>query len=357
MSICFERLGKDYGQVTALAEVDLEIADGEFITLLGPSGSGKTTLLNLLAGMMSPTSGRILIDSRDVTGVPPAQRNLGMVFQNYALMPHMTIFENIAFPLRVRRLKASEIRARVEKVLALVQLPEVAGRKPAALSGGQQQRIALARALVYEPRIILMDEPLGALDKRLREQMQLELIRIHREVGVTIVFVTHDQEEALTMSDRIVLLNRGRIVQVGTPSELYFKPNSVFSAEFLGDSNLMRGRLGGGASPAVETVHGFKIAVSDVDGLCEDEEIAVMIRPENIRLADQQSAFDNQVEGRLRQSLLTGGSVRHIVTIGEPGRETTLVIEELNRVGRIDHLPGARVTLGWSRGDVCVLRG
>src|SRR3569623_1835847 len=231
-------VSKRYGEVFALSSVDLAVRKGEFVTLLGPSSSGKTTLLNLIAGTSPPSSGRIMIDGRDATALPPSQRGLGMVFQNYALMPHMTVFENIAFPLRVRRMAKAEIAHKVNEVLKLIHLPDIAARKPRELSGGQQQRVALARCIVYNQSLILLDAPLGALDKKLREQMQLEIKRIHAELGITMLNVTHDQDEALTMSDRSVLMNAGRVEQQCGPEELYFKPCSVFAAGFIGDANL-----------------------------------------------------------------------------------------------------------------------
>ena len=236
-------LSKRYGDVVALAPTDLEVAQGEFLTLLGPSGSGKTTLLSLIAGLATPDGGQLLIDGKDATYGAPYERDIGMVFQNYALFPHMTVAENIAFPLKMRKVDAASARKRAAEALELVRLPHVAQRFPRELSGGQQQRIALARCLVYRPAIVLMDEPLGALDKKLRDQMQLEIKRIHRELKTTIVYVTHDQEEAMTMSDRICLMNHGKIEQLGTPSELYFRPRTLFVADFLGESNLLEGTV------------------------------------------------------------------------------------------------------------------
>ncbi|WP_157252103.1 ABC transporter ATP-binding protein [Nonomuraea typhae] len=235
---------KRYPGSLALDEVSLRVAAGEFMTLLGSSGSGKSTLLNVVAGFTEPTSGSVLVDGGDITGVPPHRRELGMVFQHYALFPHMSVFENVAFPLRRRKVRGEELRRRVRRALEVVELGALGERRPAQLSGGQQQRVALARAIVFQPRVLLMDEPLGALDKRLREQLQLEIKRLHRELGITFVFVTHDQEEALTMSDRVALLREGRIVQVGTPQELYEKPASRYVAEFLGESNLLPGEDG-----------------------------------------------------------------------------------------------------------------
>src|SRR6195952_1650287 len=236
-------LCKRYGDFVALAPVDLDVAQGEFLTLLGPSGSGKTTLLSLIAGLSQPDDGQVRINGVDVTYGAPYERDIGMVFQNYALFPHMTVAENIAFPLQMRKTDAKATREKVMQALAMVHLPHVAGRYPRELSGGQQQRIALARCMVYRPSIILMDEPLGALDKKLRDQMQLEIKLIHRDLGTTIVYATHDQEEAMTMSDLVVLMHQGRIAQTGAPRELYTEPANVFVADFIGDSNLLNGRI------------------------------------------------------------------------------------------------------------------
>ncbi|MFJ6324712.1 MULTISPECIES: ABC transporter ATP-binding protein [unclassified Rhizobium] len=225
----------------AIDDISLDIAPGEFMTFLGPSGSGKTTLLSIIAGFVGLNAGSVEIDGRDITNLKPHKRDLGVVFQQYALFPHMTVFQNIAYPLRQRGVSKAEIETRVKRVLDLVQLGDFAHRLPRQLSGGQQQRVALARAVVYEPRALLLDEPLGALDKRLRDRLQLEIARMHRELGMTFVFVTHDQEEALTLSDRIAVFNNGKIMQVGTPTELYRSPNSLFVAKFLGESNIMEG--------------------------------------------------------------------------------------------------------------------
>ncbi|MGL3210590.1 ABC transporter ATP-binding protein [Bradyrhizobium sp. BR 1433] len=229
-------LRKSYGSAVALDKINLSIATGEFLTLLGPSGSGKTTLLNIVSGMVVPTSGAVLIDGHDVTNIPARDRNLGMVFQNYALMPHMTVFDNVAFPLRMRKFAKKDVERHVMAALDLVRLRDFAQRKPKELSGGQQQRVSIARCLVYKPKLILMDEPLGALDKKLRHQLQFEIKKIHQELGVTILYVTHDQEEALVLSDRICVMNHARVEQVGTPNDLYFRPTNEFVADFLGDS-------------------------------------------------------------------------------------------------------------------------
>src|SRR5499433_3593764 len=238
----FSDVQKSYdGETLVVKDLNLSIRAGEFLTLLGPSGSGKTTTLMMLAGFEVPTNGRIDLDGRPIDNVPPHKRNIGMVFQNYALFPHMTVAENLAFPLEVRRISKAEIEAKIKRALDMVKLSGFARRRPGQLSGGQQQRVALARALVFEPKLVLMDEPLGALDKQLREHMQLELKHIHRNLGVTVVYVTHDQSEALTMSDRIAVFNDGEIQQLATPDDLYEKPQNSFVAQFIGENNRLSG--------------------------------------------------------------------------------------------------------------------
>ena len=232
-------LVKSYGSVRAADQVSLDVHQGEFVTLLGPSGSGKTTLLMMVAGFVAPDRGRVVLDGQDLTRVPPYSRNLGMVFQDYALFPHMTVFDNVAFALKMRRVDGGSIRRQVLETLSVVHLDGLENRYPSQLSGGQQQRVSLARALVYRPRLLLMDEPLGALDKKLREAMQIELKHIQQQVGITVLSVTHDQEEALTLSDRIAVLNRGRLEQVGAAGELYESPNSRFVADFIGETNFL----------------------------------------------------------------------------------------------------------------------
>jgi putative spermidine/putrescine transport system ATP-binding protein len=356
-----ERCSKSYGSVIALAEIDLTIAKGEFVTLLGPSGSGKTTLLNLIAGMVSPSAGRVFIEGRDATELPPSRRGLGMVFQNYALMPHMTVFDNIAFPLRVRKLARAEIQRRVAEVLDIVQLPKVARRKPRELSGGQQQRISLARCIVYNPAIILMDEPLGALDKKLREDMQLEIKRLHRELGITMLYVTHDQEEALVMSDRIVLLTGGRVAQVGTPDELYHRPLSTFVANFLGHSNLFEGRVEDNGPPVcVRTADGLALrsqhlASGQEAGARVGELVSLLVRPENVMItvaSDPTAETENSVEGTVCESVNLGGVIRHYVA-GSGGR--TFVSVEFNRPGLRVLDKGTPVRLSWRAVDMRLL--
>lgn len=235
----FNGISKNYGSLQIINDLSFSISKGEFVSLLGPSGSGKTTLLMLLAGFEQVTGGEILIDGERVDNLPPHKRNMGVVFQNYALFPHMTIAENIAFPLKCRKMAKLDIKEEVHRVLEMVKLSHLADRLPSQLSGGQQQRIALARALVFKPEIVLMDEPLGALDKQLREHMQMELRELHKQLGLTVVFVTHDQNEAITMSDRVAIFNAGKIEQAASPKEIYFKPNTKFVADFIGQTNLI----------------------------------------------------------------------------------------------------------------------
>ena len=337
---------KRYGDVAALATVDLSIERGEFVTLLGPSGSGKTTLLNVIAGMTRPSSGRVFIEGRDVTDTPPGQRGLGMVFQNYALMPHMTIFENIAFPLRVRRVSEGDLRKRVAEALELIKLPHIAKRYPRELSGGQQQRVSLARCLVYKPALVLMDEPLGALDKKLREQIQLEIKQIHARLGVTILYVTHDQEEALTMSDRIVLMREGSIEQQGPPDEIYFRPRTVFAADFIGSSNLMPGRIETVGDP-VQIRLGCGSALAPPPGFPLDDgaTASCLVRPESMVIASSTPDRDNAYEGRFEDSIVLGGVVKHFVALPDG---TRIVVQEANRPGRRQFNTGDPVWIGWN---------
>ena len=255
-----EGASKSFGEVAALADVSLGVSAGEFVTILGPSGSGKTTLLKVIAGFETADAGRILVDGSDVTDLDPAQRNIGMVFQNYALFPHMSVARNVAYPLAMRRMAKAEIAKRVAEALEMVELAGMAERLPKQLSGGQQQRVALARATVFQPRLLLLDEPFGALDRKLREQMQLEVRRLQRRLGLTTLFITHDQEEALVMSDRIAVMDKGRLQQVGLPHEIYEAPANPFIADFIGESNIFAGvveagRRGRGAGPARARAH------------------------------------------------------------------------------------------------------
>jgi len=343
-------LSKRYGPVIALAPTDLEVAEGEFLTLLGPSGSGKTTLLSLIAGLSVPDAGRLHINGRDATYAAPHERDIGMVFQNYALFPHMTVAENIAFPLSMRRVDKATAARRALEALELVRLPKVASRYPKELSGGQQQRIALARCLVYKPSIVLMDEPLGALDKKLRDHMQLEIKRIHRDTGATIVYVTHDQEEAMTMSDRICLMNGGTIEQLGTPRDLYFAPKTLFVADFIGESNLLRGR--------VSAVDGAGVEVTLSDGatrvtataharLASGDAVRVMVRPQNIAPA---ANGGNTLRGRVVESMITG-SLTKLYVASPFSDEEPIVLSYPTSAATHPHAVGSELAFSWQRGD------
>ncbi|WP_342640445.1 ABC transporter ATP-binding protein [Rhodoligotrophos ferricapiens] len=348
-------VAKNYGEVTALRPTDLVIGQGEFVTLLGPSGSGKTTILNLIAGTIQPSAGRIWIHGRDVTSTPANQRQLGMVFQNYALFPHMTIKENIAFPLKIRRMTKAEIDREVARVLELVKLPQVADRKPKELSGGQQQRIAIARSLVYHPDLILMDEPLGALDKKLRDQMQLEIKRLHETLRMTVLYVTHDQEEALVMSDRVCLMNNGQIEQIGTPEDLYFRPRTVFSADFLGESNILEAEVLSGG-PACRLRISGETVVGDVRGCAASPgtRIQVLIRPENVRLAGESGGRESILQGTVDEVIFLGGVTNLRARLANGAM---VIAKNLTRREGTDWAKGMPVRLTFDAGDVVVLEG
>jgi putative spermidine/putrescine transport system ATP-binding protein len=283
--VTFEKVSKSYdGSTRVVDALDLALARGEFLTLLGPSGSGKTTTLMMLAGFEEPTSGTITLEGRRLNNVPAHRRGIGMVFQNYALFPHMTVAENLAFPLQMHGCPKGDIGPRVACALEMVRLPHLRDRRPAQLSGGQQQRVAVARALVYGPRLVLMDEPLGALDKQLREQMQLEIKHLHDELGVTVVYVTHDQSEALTMSDRIAVFHHGRIQQLAQPADLYERPANAFVASFIGENNRFDGRLASrdGSLCRVRLDDGTHVSASIAADLAVDAPVVLSLRPERV---------------------------------------------------------------------------
>jgi spermidine/putrescine ABC transporter ATP-binding subunit len=336
-----------FGAVVALAGVDLRVHRGEMLTILGPSGSGKTTMLKVVAGFELPDEGSVELAGRDVTVAPPAQRDIGMVFQNYALFPHMSVAENIAFPLRMRRVGAAEIQRKVEEVLRLVELDGYEDRMPRQLSGGQQQRVALARAIVFGPRLLLLDEPFGALDRKLREQMQLEVKRLQRRLALTALFVTHDQEEALILSDRIAVMNRGSIVQVGTPQEIYARPVDRFVGDFIGESNLFRARANGPGTAQIEGV-GVSLRVPDA-GLTPNAEIGLLIRPERPKPVQAGVRAENIFAGTIDELIYLGESVKYRIQL-DAG--IALVVRwPFKREG--DALAvGDRVTVGWSADDV-----
>jgi spermidine/putrescine ABC transporter ATP-binding subunit len=340
-----QAVNKHYGTVAALDDVSVTIGDGEFFALLGPSGSGKTTLLRAIAGFVTPQSGHILVDGEDIRDEPVHKRDIGMVFQHYALFPHMNVFDNVAFGLSVRRTDSAEVSRRVGDILQLVELGGFEQRIPSQLSGGQQQRVALARALITKPRVLLLDEPLGALDKRLRQQMQIELREIQREVGITTVFVTHDQEEALTLSDRIALLNDGRIIQIGPPAEVYERPRTHFAASFLGDANFFTGRADGEHD-------GFGRISADTGSLytadtmpAHGTALTIAVRPEKLRVTRSSDDNDqlNCLSGQVVQSVYGGSSITYKVNCGEH----VVTVFEQNREAR-PAASGEAVTLSWS---------
>lgn len=344
-------LVKHYGDVPAVAGVDLEVRRGEFLTLLGPSGSGKTTTLRMIAGFTVQTAGTIEIDGVDMSRVPPYRRDVGMVFQNYALFPHMTAAENIAFPLQMRRVGRSEIRRRVAEALALVKLEAHGDRYPRQLSGGQQQRIALARAVVFQPRLLLMDEPLGALDKKLREALQLEIMHISRELGATVIYVTHDQEEALVMSDRIAIFSEGRIEQLGSGEDLYERPVSLFVADFIGESNILRGRYehDGEGGWLVRADWRWRIGPGAVAraGLASDSGAALVVRPERLRIvgADESGApGTNAIEATVTDVLYLGPIRKYELML--PDGQPAVVRQQGG--GEREWHAGDRVRLTWA---------
>lgn len=345
----FQGVSKSYNARTLVVKnLDLTIYNGEFVTLLGPSGSGKTTILMMLAGFQSPTTGKIFLDGQPIHDLPARKRGIGMVFQNYALFPHMTVGENLAFPLEVRRVEARERKERIERILHLVRLNGFADRYPGQLSGGQQQRVAIARALVFEPSLVLMDEPLGALDRNLREEMQYEIRRIQRTLAVTVVYVTHDQQEAMVMSDRVAVLRDGIIEQIAMPEGLYEEPESTFVAQFIGESNQL---------------HGTVLSVNDRDKVCEVEtggqiihalqivpcnagdKITLSIRPERIKINPKSGDYTNEVEASVKDLTFLGNQLR--IRLAACGLDNFIATIP-NTVGHGGLVPGDSVRIGWT---------
>lgn len=345
-------VAKLFGETVAVDDVDLDIVHGEFFSLLGPSGCGKSTTLALIGGFESPTRGSVCLGGRDVSRVPSHRRDVNTVFQSYALFPHLDVFDNVAFGLRRRRVAKSEIDRRVREALALVALPGLEKRRPAQLSGGQQQRVALARALVNEPRVLLLDEPLGALDLKLRKQMQLELKRIQRDVGITFLYVTHDQEEAMAMSDRLAVMNEGRLEQIGSPEEVYERPATPFVASFLGASNLLTGRVAQAADAGyvkVDLDASASVLVS-ADRVPKDRDaVQIGVRPEKIRIEvtepDSPTAAGNCIVGRVTMASYLG--VSHQYTVEGPTGATLAVYVQNLGAGHAPTL-GESVRLVWS---------
>jgi spermidine/putrescine transport system ATP-binding protein len=341
VDVRLEGLTKRFDDVVAVDDLSLDIERGNFYALLGPSGCGKTTTLRMIGGFEDPTAGRVLLGGRDVTTLPPYKRDVNTVFQSYALFPHLTIFENVAFGLRRRGgAKGTALRTRVHEMLELIGLPGLDRRKPRQLSGGQQQRVALARALVNHPRVLLLDEPLGALDLKLRKQMQLELKRIQHEVEITFVHVTHDQEEAMTMADRIAIMNGGRIEQLGSPSDLYERPETPFVASFLGVSNLLAGTVAGGGRVAL--ADGTEVQVPERALRGRTGRISIGIRPEKIRIDDDEA---NRLAGTVVESAYIGVSTQYVVDT--PAGSVSVYVQN-DRPGAAAVAPGQRLTLSWN---------
>ncbi|WIF65558.1 ABC transporter ATP-binding protein [Metapseudomonas otitidis] len=352
--VSLRNLNKHYGDFTAVDNINLDIKDGEFLTFLGSSGSGKSTTLSMLAGFETPSSGEILVDGQSLVNVPPHKRDIGMVFQRYSLFPHLSVRDNIGFPLDIRKMPRAERERRVDAMLKLVQLDTFAHRRPAQLSGGQQQRVAIARALVYEPRILLMDEPLGALDKKLREDLQDELRQLHRRLGITIVYVTHDQEEAMRLSQRIAIFSHGRIVGLGSGYDLYQNPPNAFVASFLGNSNFLRLKARGNAVASFENQ---PLAIRLTANLTQDQDVLLMVRPEKAQALSLQQAEQeplaagwNQIRARVSEVLFLGESQTcSVVTDGG----TALTVKALSAAG-MPLKPGDAVCVRWAIADACV---
>lgn len=355
--VSFQHVKKTYdGTNLVVKDFNLDIAPGEFVTMLGPSGSGKTTCLMMLAGFETATGGEIYIDGVPVNNLAPHKRDIGMVFQNYALFPHMTIAENLAFPLKVRKLSSDIVQSKVKNVLDMVELGHVANRYPKQLSGGQQQRVALARALVFEPKLVLMDEPLGALDKQLREQMQMEIKHLHEKLGITILYVTHDQDEALTMSDRIAVFNQGEVQQLASPTELYEAPSNTFVAQFIGENNQLSGTVQSiESSHCVVQVGRESIYATPVRVNEAGEQTTLSIRPEKIQIQPERNQCDNHVSGILRELIYHGDHYRLVVEVETVGH---LVIKLPNDSRtQLDLTPGTLCRVGWNHQDCHALDG
>lgn len=342
----FEEVQKSYdGEILVVKNLNLNVERGEFLTMLGPSGSGKTTCLMMLAGFEPATHGEIYLDDVPINNVPPHKRGIGMVFQNYALFPHMTVAENLAFPLQVRKMSKSETESRVKRALDMVQLSAFGGRRPAQLSGGQQQRVAVARALVFDPSLVLMDEPLGALDKNLREQMQYEIKHIHDNLGITVVYVTHDQTEALTMSNRIAVFNDGIIQQLAPPEELYEKPTSAFVAHFIGENNRLMGDVKGidGDVCTVDVAGNLVKALKvNVDG--EGVQSTLSLRPERVEINPEPGSVENIFQAQVQELIYLGDHIRTRVSVC--GNDE-FIVKIPNNAAHQQLKKGETVNVGW----------
>ena len=349
----FEKVDKRYdGKLLVVKDLNLDIAEGEFITMLGPSGSGKTTCLMMLAGFETPTNGEIYLDSNPISNIPPHKRGIGMVFQNYALFPHMTVFENLAFPLKVRKMSKEDIDKKVDKALSMVSLSGFENRMPGQLSGGQQQRVAVARALVFDPAVVLMDEPLGALDKNLRESMQYEIKHIHESIGVTVVYVTHDQSEALTMSNRIAVFNDGKVQQLSSPDKLYEEPVNSFVAEFIGENNRFDGEVLDVSNGVCKVKIGQgEMLANPISIKSKGEKTTVSIRPERA-LINPKEKMDNNQKGKIEEVIYHGDHTRvRINLLGNPD----FILKVPNSSQNLDIKLGNEINIGWNSQDARAL--
>ena len=347
----FIEVQKSYdGETLVVKNLNLDVARGEFLTMLGPSGSGKTTCLMMLAGFEPATHGDITLDGVPINNVPPHKRDIGMVFQNYALFPHMTVAENLAFPLQVRKIKKPEIESRVNRALDMVQLGGFGGRRPAQLSGGQQQRVAVARALVFDPALVLMDEPLGALDKQLREQMQYEIKHIHENLGVTVVYVTHDQSEALTMSNRVAVFNDGVIQQLASPDDLYERPENAFVAQFIGENNTLNGTVReiDGDICTVELDDGAMVEALKVNVNAVGDRSQMSLRPERVEVDPPEGKYPNVFEGKVEELIYLGD---HIRTRASVCGHDDFIVKVPNAAGHVHLKEGEAVEFGWMMED------
>ncbi len=350
----FDKVDKSYdGKVLVVKDLNLDIAEGEFITMLGPSGSGKTTCLMMLAGFETPTNGEIYLDGNPISNIPPHKRGIGMVFQNYALFPHMTVYENLAFPLKVRKFSKDEIDKKVEQALSMVSLSDFGSRMPAQLSGGQQQRVAVARALVFDPAVVLMDEPLGALDKNLRESMQYEIKHIHESIGVTVVYVTHDQSEALTMSNRIAVFNDGKVQQLSSPDKLYEEPVNSFVAEFIGENNTFQGEVTDISKDRckIKLDSGNEILANPIRVKSKGEKSIVSLRPERA-IIDPEEKMDNKFQGKIEEVIYHGDHTR--VRLNLLGNKE-FILKVPNSSARMDIKLGNEIKIGWNSFDARAL--
>ena len=348
----FQNVQKSYdGETLVVKDLNLDIATGEFVTMLGPSGSGKTTTLMMLAGFEPAIHGEIYLNGNPINNVPPHKRGIGMVFQNYALFPHMSVAENLAFPLAVRGQSKTEQEDRVKKVLEMVELPEFGGRRPAQLSGGQQQRVAVARALVFEPDLVLMDEPLGALDKQLREQMQYEIKHIHDSLGVTVVYVTHDQSEALTMSDRVAVFEDGVIQQLSSPQELYERPENSFVAQFIGENNTLRGtvqEVGRDKLTTVKLDSGDVVKALAMGVGAKGERTLLSIRPERVAIEPKKTKNTVTLTGRVEELIYLGDHIRTRMSVAG---HTDFIVKVPNNAEHHELKHGQTTTVGWEAED------